>query len=71
MPLLIIKRVVLISYKSQRPFPKYELFLLLYVDDGALIFTIRSVTTLGSNLVFFTNEKNSPEYARRNWRQKV
>ena len=40
------------SYKSQRPFTKDEFFLLLYVDDGALIFTNRSDAILRSKIAF-------------------
>ena len=32
----------MVSYNSRRPLTKDELFLLLYVDDGALIFTNKS-----------------------------
>ena len=35
-------------YKYQRQFTKDELFLLLYIDDEALIFTNRSDAILGS-----------------------
>ena len=46
------KKGGLAFYKSQRPFTKDELFLLLYVDDEALIFTNRSDAILGSKLAF-------------------
>ena len=46
------KKCGLPSYKFRRPFTKDELFLLLYVDDGALIFTNMSDTVLGSKIVF-------------------
>ena len=40
------------SYNSRRPLIKDELFLLLYVDDGALTFTNKLDTILGSNIAF-------------------
>ena len=46
------KKNGLASYKSQRPFTKDELFLLLYVDDGDLIFTNRSDAILDSRITF-------------------
>ena len=45
------------SYNSRRPLTKDELFLLLYVDDGALIFTNRSDTILGSKIAFTQMER--------------
>ena len=46
------KKDWLSSYKYRFPFTKNELLLLLYVDDGALIFTTRSDAVLGSKIAF-------------------
>ena len=40
------------SYNPRRPLTKDELFLLLYVDDGTLIFTNRSDAILASSIAF-------------------
>ena len=45
------------SFNSRRPLTKDELFLLLYVDDGALIFTNRLVSILGSKIAFTQMER--------------
>ena len=45
------------SYNSRRPLIKDELFLFLYVDDGALIFTNRSDAILGSTIAFTQMER--------------
>ena len=45
------------SYNSRRPLIKDELFLLLYVDDGALIFTNISDAFLGSKIAFTQIER--------------
>ena len=46
------KKGGLLSYKFRRPFMKDELFLLLYIADGALIFRNRFDATLGSKIDF-------------------
>ena len=46
------KKDWLSSYNYRFPFTKDELLLLLYVDDGALIFTTRSDTIVGSKIAF-------------------
>jgi len=40
------------SYNSCRPLTKDEPFLLLYVDDGSIIFTNRQDAILGSRITF-------------------
>ena len=40
------------SYSSRHPLTKNELFLLLYVDDGAIMFTNRQDTILRSRIAF-------------------
>ena len=45
------------SYNSRRLLTKDELLLLLYVDDGALIFTNRSDEILGSKIAFTQMER--------------
>ena len=40
------------SYNSRRPLTKDELFLLLYVDNGALIYTNRSDSSLDLKIDF-------------------
>ena len=47
----------MVSYDSCRPLTKDELFILLYVDDGALIFTNRSDVILGSKIAFTQMER--------------
>ena len=47
----------MVSYDSCRPLTKDELFLLLYVDDGALTFTNRSDVILGSKIAFTQMER--------------
>ena len=42
----------MVSYNFRRPLTKDELFLLLYNDDGAIIFTNRSDEILGSTIAF-------------------
>ena len=45
------------SYSSRRPLIKDELFLLLYVDDGALIFTDSLDAILGPKIAFTQMER--------------
>ena len=45
------------SYNSRCPLTKDELFLLLYVDDGALMFTNSSDAILGSSIAFTQMER--------------
>ena len=45
------------SFNSRHPLTKDESFLLLCVDDGALIFTNRSDSILGSNIAFTQMER--------------
>ena len=47
----------MISYNFRCPLTKDELFLLLYIDDGTLIFINRSDTILGSNIAFTRMER--------------
>ena len=47
----------MVSYNLRWPLTKDELFLLLYIDDGAIIFTNRLDTILGSNITFLQMER--------------
>ena len=47
----------MISYSFRCPLTKDELFLLLYIDDGALIFINRPDTILSSNIAFTRMER--------------
>ena len=42
----------MVSFNSRRPLTKDELFLLLYVDNGALIYTNRSDSILDLKIAF-------------------
>ena len=47
----------MVSYNTRRPLTKDELFLLLYVNDYALIFTNRSDAIVGSKIAFIQMER--------------
>ena len=47
----------MVSYNTRRPLTKDELFLLLYINDYALIFTNRSDAIVGSKIAFIQMER--------------
>ena len=68
--LLWIKVKKVTSFNSSHPLTKDELFLFLCVDDGALIFTNRSDSILGSNIAFTQMERMGMNMHVRNGENK-